>query len=91
MLARRLATGPLKPAVAIDLTAQVAGGLAVAHAQGIVHGRLDPSSLLVTSSGEAKLLDLAAASLGERTWSGAGKRERNVPVNAHRYYLPVFF
>ena len=38
--------------------------------QGIVHGHLDPSGVLVTSSGEAKLLDLAA-SPGERTWFGA--------------------
>ena len=69
-LARRLEAGPLKPAVAVDLTAQIAAGLDLAHGQGILHGHLDPSGVLVTSSGEAKLLDLAA-SPGERTWFGA--------------------
>ncbi len=69
-LARRLETGPLKPAVASDLTAQIAAGLDLAHGQGIVHGHLDPSGILVTTSGEAKLFDLSA-SPGERTWIGA--------------------
>jgi serine/threonine protein kinase len=78
-LARRLEAGPLKPAVAVDLTTQIAAGLALAHGQGIIHGHLDPSGVLVTSSGEAKLFDLSA-SPGERTWAGAGE----APVAAWR-------
>src|SRR5215213_2199191 len=66
-LAERLARGPLKPAVAADLAARIAAGLTCAHNAGLVHGALEPSGLLVTPSGEAKILDLAGTGFGERT------------------------
>jgi len=66
-LAERLARGPLKPAVAADLAARIAAGLTCAHGAGLIHGALEPSGLLVTPSGEAKILDLAGTGFGERT------------------------
>ena len=57
-----LARGPMPPRSAIDLAAQIAAGVARAHAAGIVHGDLRPSCILVTTWSEVKV---AAFGLGE--------------------------
>jgi predicted ATPase/DNA-binding winged helix-turn-helix (wHTH) protein len=45
-----------------------------AHGQGIVHGELDPSAVLISDDGQIKLLDFGAGALGaaERTAEGSG-------------------
>src|SRR5262249_5553459 len=60
-LGERLARGNLPVATAIELAAQVASGLAAAHAEGIVHRDLKPENLFVTSSGQVKILDFGIA------------------------------
>jgi TolB-like protein/tetratricopeptide (TPR) repeat protein len=60
-----LAAGhPLNLRRALDLTTQVADGLAEAHAFGLLHGALTPTSIAVTPKGHAKILDL-----GLSVWS----------------------
>ena len=58
---QRIASGPLPVADVLDVCLQVASGLEVAHAQGIVHRDVKPSNIIVTSERVAKILDFGLA------------------------------
>ena len=53
--------GPLEPARAARIAAEVARALGVAHAAGIVHRDVKPGNVMVTPGGRAKLMDLGIA------------------------------
>ena len=52
---------PLNPRRAVNLASQIADGLAEAHAADMAHGNLDAESVIVTSKGRAKVLDVGLA------------------------------
>src|SRR5437870_2302833 len=54
-------TGPLKPGQAVQVTTEVATGLAFAHSKGIIHADLKPSNILVDATGTAKICDFGIA------------------------------
>jgi serine/threonine-protein kinase len=59
-LAERLKKGPLAPQEALKIAAEVAAGLATAHAHGVVHRDVKPGNVILTSSG-AKVFDFGIA------------------------------
>ena len=59
----RSAAGPLPSEEVRRIACAVTGGLAAAHACGLVHRDLKPENIFVTRSGTAKILDFGIAKL----------------------------
>ena len=57
------ASGPVPIKKLLDLSVQIASGLAAAHAAGIVHRDLKPQNVMVSKNGYAKILDFGLAKL----------------------------
>ena len=64
-LADRLRLGPLAPAAAATVLAEVASALDYAHAHGVVHRDVKPANVLLDDAGHAYLADFGIARLAE--------------------------
>src|ERR1035438_6967995 len=60
-LARALKGGPLPLRKLIEVSTQIAEGLAAAHAAGVVHRDLKPGNIMLTRDGRVKILDFGLA------------------------------
>ena len=88
----RLARKPLDLRDAVAIAGQAAQALAVAHQQGIVHRDVKPQNIMVTPSGQAKVLDFGLAQtialLGDGKSTEAQLTEAGVVPGTVRYMSP---
>ncbi|MBI3493701.1 MAG: serine/threonine protein kinase [Acidobacteria bacterium] len=68
---------PMNPRRAIDLAIQLADALADAHALGVVHRDIKPDNIIVTTKGNAKILDFGLAA-----WTAGGATRRQAAALA---------
>ena len=62
-LARIIKEGPIKISRVIEISLQIADGLACAHANGIIHRDLKPTNIILTNENQVKILDFGLAKL----------------------------
>ena len=62
-LAQQITAGPLKLGRIVDLANQVAQELHEAHRKGVVHRDIKPANIMVTTNGQAVLMDFGHNSL----------------------------
>jgi serine/threonine protein kinase/Tol biopolymer transport system component len=64
-LRQRMSSGPLETTNVLDIAIQIASGLAVAHAAGIIHRDIKPENVMIRPDGYVKILDFGLAKLAE--------------------------
>ncbi|MCA8926313.1 MAG: serine/threonine protein kinase, partial [Planctomycetes bacterium] len=60
-LARLLAAGPLPPADAVEIVAEVAAAMDYAHRTGVIHRDLKPGNIMIDPQGRARVTDFGLA------------------------------
>jgi serine/threonine protein kinase len=78
--------GRLPEGLAREIAAQVASGLAAAHAAGIVHRDIKPSNLVFDDHGTVKIVDFGIARLSHA--AGAGLTATNTVIGSVAYLSP---
>ena len=77
-----LENGPLPPAQAVSILRQAAEGLGSAHRAEVVHRDVKPANLMLSDSGEVKILDFGVAWLREANRDRTGSIVLGTP-----YYM----
>jgi serine/threonine-protein kinase len=83
-LQQRLGRGSLITAQAVDVTIQIARGLAHAHARGIIHRDIKPSNIILTPEHVVKIVDFGLAKMDD----GADLTKTGVVMGTSGYMSP---
>jgi TolB-like protein/Flp pilus assembly protein TadD len=94
-LRERMTKGPIPPNESVDIAAQVASALCVAHRAGIVHRDIKPENIMLRPDGYVKVLDFGIAkltqqeTLGRATLLGAQlPTQHSMMLGTTRYMSP---
>jgi TolB-like protein/Tfp pilus assembly protein PilF len=85
-LKARMERGPMPVAEAVDLAAQMASGLAEAHARGVVHRDVKPANAIVTKGGRLRIVDFGLARVADAT--AAALTEAGTTMGTPQYMAP---
>ena len=69
-LRKRMTNGLISPNEAMDIAAQIASALSVAHRAGIVHRDIKPENIMLRPDGYVKVLDFGIAKLAQQETLG---------------------
>lgn len=72
---------PLKPLRALEITTQIVKGLEAAHNAGLLHRDMKPGNVIITTQGQAKVLDFGLA-------QGRSEGDSEEIIWATPYYVP---
>ena len=74
-LRQLLSRGKVEIKRSCELAAQIGSGLSAAHKAGVIHRDIKPENLIVTASGQVKILDFGLAKLIEKQRDSSGVSE----------------
>jgi len=83
-LRKRVQQAPLPPIEAVEISGQVAEGLAFAHHRGIVHRDIKPANIMLLERGPAKIMDFGLA----RMRLADHKTSTGIVLGTPRYMSP---
>jgi eukaryotic-like serine/threonine-protein kinase len=86
-LRERMTKGPISPNEAVDIAAQIASALCVAHRAGIVHRDIKPENIMLRPDGYVKVLDFGIAKLTHQETLDTTTALGAQPATQHSMFL----